>query len=95
MTTPLKPQPKFALGRIVATAQAMATLTREDIQRTLQRHVAGDWGNVGREDHEANDQALIEGSRLLSVYESSSGVKYWVITEADRSVTTVLLPSDY
>lgn len=95
MTTPATPRPKFSLGQIVATAQAMAALTREDIQLALQRHVEGDWGDVEKEDGEDNEQALLDGSRLLSVYESLAGVKFWIITEADRSVTTVLLPSDY
>ena len=95
MTTPATPRPKFPLGQIVATAQAMAALTREDIQLALQRHVEGDWGEVEKEDGEANEQGLLDGSRLLSVYESLAGVKFWIITEADPSVTTVLLPSDY
>lgn len=95
MTTPETPRPKFALGQIVATAQAMAILTREDIQLALERHVRGDWGNLGKEDLRANEQALLDGARLLSVYESSAGEPFWIITEADRSSTTVSLPSDY
>lgn len=88
-------RPKFALGEVVATAQAMATISPADMQLALQRHVTGDWGKVGKEDRAANEQALLNSSRLLSVYHSSTGVKFWIITEADRSVTTVLLPSDY
>ena len=88
-------KPKFALGEVVATAHAMATLPSIDMQLALQRHVTGDWGKVGKEDREANEQALLNGTRLLSVYESSKGVKFWIITEADRSATTVLLPEDY
>lgn len=95
MTTPATGRPKFALGQIVATAQAMATLTMKDIQLALQRHVSGDWGEVGKEDRTANEQSLLDGARLLSAYESSAGMKFWIITEADRSATTVLLPSDY
>lgn len=88
-------RPKFALGEVVATAQAMATLTDADMQLALHRHVSGDWGKIGKEDRQANEQALLDSSRLLSVYRSFAGVKFWIITEADRSVTTVLLPSDY
>lgn len=61
----------------------------------LRRHVAGDWGLVDKHDWEANDQALLDGSRLLSEYETSKGVRFWIITEADRSVTTLLRPSEY
>jgi len=61
----------------------------------LQRHVAGDWGELDEEDKKANDGALQTGERLLSAYQSATGTKFWIITEADRSVTTVLLPEDY
>jgi hypothetical protein len=58
-------------------------------------HHSGDWGDVGPEDHAANVRALVEGTRLFSVYHSQTGVKFWIITEADRGATTVLLPEDY
>lgn len=87
-------RPKFALGEVVATAQAMATRTRADMQLALQRHVIGDWGKVGKEDRRANEQALHASSRLFSSYQSSSGVYFWIITEADRSATTVMLPAE-
>ena len=61
----------------------------------LQRHVAGDWGEVCAEDKQSNDHALVEGTRILSAYRAADGTKFWIITEADRSVTTVLLPEDY
>jgi hypothetical protein len=60
----------------------------------LTRHVSGDWGEVCREDSVTNDEALVYGNRILSAY-TVAGVKLWIITEADRSVTTVLLPEDY
>lgn len=88
-------QPKFPLGQVVATAHAMAVIVEHDMQLALQSHAAGDWGRINREDRLANEQALLHGERLLSVYQSSQGVKFWIITEADRSATTVLLPSDY
>ena len=95
MSTRRSTKPKFSLGEVVATAHAMATLTNIDMQLALQRHVTGDWGKVGKEDRQANEQALLNGTRLLSIYQSSKGVKFWIITEADRSATTVLLPEDY
>lgn len=83
------------LGQIVATPAALGVLTQPDIAAALRRHASGDWGTVDAEDRAANDEALRDGTRLLSVYESASGTTFWVITEADRSVTTVLLPDDY
>jgi hypothetical protein len=61
----------------------------------LHRHQACDWGEVDSEDQKANDLALITGERLLSAYRTSTGTKLWIITEADRSATTILLPEDY
>ena len=61
----------------------------------LGRHQAGDWGDLGEEDTQANQRALEVGERLLSVYRTPSGIKTYVITEWDRSVTTILLPEDY
>jgi hypothetical protein len=85
----------FPLGRMLATPNALAHLTQADISQALLRHSSGDWGDVGAEDRAANDQALRDGTRLLSVYHGQSGTKFWIITEADRSATTVLLPEDY
>ena len=67
----------------------------EQGQAGITRHLTGDWGEVPPEDRIANDRALVEGTRILSAYSSANGVKFWIITEADRSVTTVLLPEDY
>jgi len=83
------------LGRTVATPAALEVLTQADIVAALRRHSTGDWGEVDAHDRAANDDALNVGERLLSVYRSASGTTFWVITEADRSVTTVLLPDDY
>jgi len=85
----------FRMGRIVATPTALCSLSQPDIFTGLQRHHAGDWGDVCAEDRLANDQALLEGTRLVSVYHSATRVKFWIITEADRHSTTVLLPEDY
>lgn len=86
---------RFPLGRVVATPNALNTLTPDDILSGLSRHVTGDWGEIDAEDRQANETALIEGTRPVSVYCSSNGLKFWIITEADRSATTVLLPEDY
>lgn len=86
---------KFSSGQIVGTAGAYEALALQEIIPALLRHMRGDWGDLETEDKEANDQALIDGSRLLSAYHSAKGIKFWIITEWDRSVTTVLLPSEY
>ncbi len=86
---------KFPLGRLMATPNAVHTVPNDDIQCALLRHHHGDWGDVCPEDHASNELALVEGSRLFSVYHTLSGVKFWIITEWDRSVTTILLPEDY
>ena len=85
---------RFPLGQMVITAAAREALSPVTVAEALQRHVSGDWGDVCPDDARENELALKEGFRLLSVYESA-GVKFWVITEADRSATTVLLPDDY
>lgn len=85
----------FPLGRTVVTANANSVLEAEDISAALDRHKSGDWGEVSESDWKANDDAIQSGERILSVYTSSDGDKFWIITEADRSCTTVLMPEDY
>ena len=87
----------FDLGRIVATPGALKALERagETPLTFLRRHVAGDWGNLDEHDRTENELSVREGFRLLSAYELSDGTKIWIITEADRSSTTILLPSEY
>jgi len=87
--------PKFPLGHTVITPAARHELPDADVQIALDRHQAGDWGELCKEDVAENELSLANGYRLLSAYTSFTGVKFWVITEGDRSVTTVLLPSDY
>lgn len=89
------PVAKFKVGRIVSTPGALHALTNEDIGRAIVRHQAGDWGELDAEDCEANDRAVNHGLRILSQYTSGKGVKFWIITEADRSSTCVLLPEEY
>ena len=89
------PVAKFRLGRIMTTPNALESLTHDDILTGIQRHQAGDWGDVEEDDHKANERALIAGTRLWSVYHAHNRLRFWIITEADRSATTVLLPEDY
>lgn len=88
-------EPLFALGRLVATRNAFSVLTERDIEAAVRRHASGDWGEAGPLDREANDLALRESDRIVSVYKATDGTEFWIITEWDRSATTVLLPSDY
>ena len=87
--------PLFELGRVVSTPGALAALTREDIGKALARHHRGDWGDISLSDWRVNEEGLAMGFRLLSIYASEKGERFWVITEADRSSTCVLLPSEY
>ena len=88
---------KFPLGQIAATPGALEAM--EASGQTpgffIAKHQAGDWGEVNEEDGRLNDEALVHGDRLLSAYRTLKGVKLWVITEADRSSTVVLLPDEY
>jgi len=95
MKSPSVPIAIFRLGRIVATPNALEHLTREDITTAIQRHQAGDWGELDEHDRQENELSLNQGFRLLSVYHGKNATKFYIITEADRSVTTVLLPEDY
>lgn len=94
--------PKFDLGQIVATPGAFEAL--EESGQTpgffIERHAKGDWGEVDKEDWVLNDQALVDGSRLLSAYRTLKNKRLWVITEATdddgrRAATTLLLPEEY
>jgi hypothetical protein len=83
------------LGRTVITRGALDTLDGEEVLAGMARHARGDWGDLCPEDKQANDDALSVGARLLSAYHTGDNRKFWIITEADRSVTTVLLPEEY
>lgn len=94
---------KFPLGSCRATPGAIEAM--RDVSPThnsalpaamlLRRHISGDWGDVDARDAQANEEALQTGARVLSAYKLRSGVKVWIITEADRSATTIMLPEDY
>jgi hypothetical protein len=83
------------MGRTVITPGALEVLDGEDILLGISRHAGGDWGDVCPEDKQSNDEALNFGARLLSAYHTEGGQKFWIITEADRSATTILLPDEY
>jgi hypothetical protein len=86
---------KFPLGQTVITRNALDTLQTKDVYASIARHERGDWGDLCAEDIETNERALKDGGRLFSRYDDSKAVKFYIITEADRSATTVLLPEDY
>lgn len=86
---------KFPPGQVVATRGAADAIPESVTLAALWRHLSGDWGDVCDADKAANNRALRDGDRLLSVYHAPDGVKFWIITEADRSATTVLLPDEY
>ena len=93
---------KFSLGRIVATPGALEALrdAGQEAGEFLARHVSGDWGDLDAEDRQTNDAALIDGSRLLSAYQTRKGERIWIITEATnefglRYSSTILKPEDY
>lgn len=88
--------PLFALGQVVATPAVLAHLNEHRIHPAeyIWRHQCGDWGNVPPEDAGENEFAVLNDLRVLSSYEVV-GERMWVITEADRSVTTLLFPSEY
>jgi hypothetical protein len=89
--------PRFSLGQVVATPGALALLEEsgENAAAFLSRHVRGDYGEICDEDCQLNDQAIMDGSRVLSAYRTSKGDRLWIITEADRSSTCLLRPDEY
>ena len=86
---------KFPLGKLLMTPGVHAQVPPSEMTQALRRHARGDWGDVDPDDIGVNDRSLLDGSRLLSVYKTKTGVKFWIITEADRASTTVLLPDEY
>lgn len=91
------PTPRFSLGQVVATPGALEALheSGQTPAYFLAKHSQGNWGDVCPSDAQLNDQALIDGSRLLSSYRTLKNERLWIITEADRSSTCLLLPSEY
>lgn len=85
----------FPLGQLLITPGARDTLDQMDVIGAVQRHRTGDWGIVCEEDWAVNDEALATGGRILSAYRDRNDTKFWIITEWDRSATTILLPDEY
>ncbi len=89
-------RPRFSLGMVVATPGAIAAAAANDVlMRYVARHVLSEWGDLPPEDVRANERALKNGSRLLSAYHLRDNTKIWIWTEANRSSTCVILPSEY
>jgi len=95
-------RPKFNLGQVVATPGAIETLSKAKMipQQIITRHVHGDWGDMSECDKSLNEEALIDGSRIMSAYDLPTGEKVWAITEAaddegKRICTTILRPDEY
>lgn len=86
---------KFDPGKLVITVGAASELDPADTLLALYAHLSGDWGILDAEDKELNEKALEFGDQLFSAYKDRKGFKFYSITEADRSVTTVLLPDEY
>ena len=86
---------QLRLGRVAATRGILDVVSRGDLLTALRRHQNCDWGIVPHSDWAANDLALTHGGRIISSYESRTKTKFWIITEADRSATTLLLPEEY
>ena len=88
---------RFALGRILATPGALRVMQEagESPLRLLKRHAHGDWGDLHEDDQRANELAIRRGMRVLSAYVLTTDDRVWIITEADRSATTILLPEEY
>jgi hypothetical protein len=85
----------FEVGRLVATHGALAALNPEEPLTLLSRHVSGDWGDVPPEDAAKKELSVGRGVRIISSYGTAGGTRVWVITEADRSSTCILLPEEY
>lgn len=86
---------RFPTGRLMAGRDAMHRLGMDEMLAALYRHAQGDWGEVSQAEQRNNDHAVQHGLRIISAYHSKQGQKFWIITEADRSATTVLLPEEY
>lgn len=93
-------KPLFKIGEVVATKRVNERMEKSQAfdlfcRRSLVRHIHGDWGSVSKLDKRSNDEAVYYGDRILSVYPFGAEDKIWIITEADRSHTTILFPDEY
>jgi hypothetical protein len=92
-----RPKPRFALGQLIATPGVLEALNGagDNPADYLSRHVSGDWGDLENGDRQENELSVTKGFRILSAYRLSDNTRIWIITEADRSATTILLPEEY
>lgn len=86
---------QLRLGQVVATRGILHVVPKCELMAALERHKNCDWGEVPESDWAANDRALTRRERIISAYRADSQTKFWIITEADRSATTLLLPEEY
>ncbi len=86
---------QVAIGSLYITANAQNQLDKQSITDCLRKHINGDWGDLDKQDKETNNLALQTDERILSAYHDTKGKKFYIITEADRSITTILLSDDY
>ncbi len=93
--TDLKSKRRFPLGKIDMTRGVMNSVPAIEVWHAVMRHAECDWGEVGKDDWQSNDAALKDDARLLSAYRASNAKRFWIITEWDRSITTILLPEEY
>ena len=95
MTQTFRRYRNFDIGQVHATPEVLRTIPREDLLRGFTRHISGDWGELCEFDRHENDRAMKLGRGLLSSYTDRNARRFWIITEADRSATTLLLPEEY
>ena len=86
---------KFEMGMLVATPGVLAKINDTDAALAVRKHLSGDWGDLDDEDKKLNDAAIVDGGRILSAYRDRNDNRFWVITEATRGVTTILLTEEY
>lgn len=86
---------KFELGQLLMTPGVEESVPPSEMMLAMRRHARGDWGDLCAEDRATNEQSLIDGLRLVSVYSTKAGTRFYIITEADRTATTALLPEEY
>ena len=86
---------RLRMGQLIVTRGVMESLSPDDFIHSLTRHLSADWGTLDEQDWKMNDDALEFGGRIMSQYFTDNGTKFWIITECDRSATTILLPGEY
>ena len=91
----IKDSGRFSPGRMLVMKRVIDIIPQEELLAALNRHLNCDWGDVSDSDRRSNDHALTAGERLVSCYHSKNDVKFYIITEWDRSLTTILLAEDY